>query len=187
MPRSKSVRSRKRRVLLPSVRSRKKPLALPRSARSKKRPSVLQPRNRLLVRNSRRAIGGDKRFLREKIFTFGRLTPALVIALAWASRELVGAVVIRLTTKPPVVRRNKKLLAEQQRRKPVVQQNKKPPAKPRKRKLVVRPKKTPDVQQKQKPPVEPLKSRLVELLKRKLNDVRSKTRLLLERLRKLVD
>jgi hypothetical protein len=43
------------------------------------------------------------------------------------------------------------------------------------------------VQQKQKPPVEPLKSRLVGLLKRKLNDVRSKTLLLLERLRKPVD
>lgn len=185
MPRSKSVRSRKRRVSLPSVRSRKKPLALPRSVRRKKRPSVLQPRNRLLVRNSRRAIGG-KMPLIGKIFTFGRLTPALVIALAWARREAVPVVLTRMTRKPIVVRK-KKLLAEQQRRKLVVQQNKKPPAKPRKRKLVVRPKKTPDVQQKQKPPVEPLKSRLVGLLKRKLNDVRSKTRRLLERLRKPVD
>ena len=186
MPRSKSVHNKKRRVSLPSVRSRKKPLALPRSVRRKKRPSVLQPRNRLLVRNSRRAIGGDKRFLRKRIFTTGRLTPALVIALAWARREAVPVVLTRMTMKPIVVRK-KKLLAEQQRRKPVVQQKQKPPAKPRKRKLVVRPKKTPDVQQKQKPPVEPLKSRLVGLLKRKLDDVRSKTRLLLERLRKPVD
>ena len=121
---------------------------------------------------------------RGKTFTFDRLTPALVIALAWARREAVPVVLTRMTMKPIVVRK-KKLLAEQQRRKPVVQQKQKPPAKPRKRKLVVRPKKTPDVQQ--KPPVEPLKSRLVKLLKRKLDDVRSKTRLLLERLRKPVD
>jgi hypothetical protein len=123
---------------------------------------------------------------RGKTFTFDRLTPALVIALAWARREAVPVVLTRMTMKPIVVRK-KKLLAEQQRRKPVVQQKQKPPVEPRKRKLVVRPKKTPDVQQKQKPPVEPLKSRLVGLLKRKLDDVRSKTRLLLERLRKPVD
>ena len=98
---------------------------------------------------------------RGKTFTFDRLTPALVIALAWARREAVPVVLTRMTMKPIVVRK-KKLLAEQQRRKPVVQQ-------------------------KQKPPVEPLKSRLVGLLKRKLDDVRSKTRLLLERLRKPVD
>ena len=115
---------------------------------------------------------------RGKTFTFDRLTPALVIALAWARREAVPVVLTRMTMKPIVVRK-KKLLAEQQRRKPVVQQKQKPPAKPRKRKPVV--------QQKQKPPVEPLKSRLVGLLKRKLDDVRSKTRLLLERLRKPVD
>jgi hypothetical protein len=123
---------------------------------------------------------------RGKTFTFDRLTPALVIALAGARREAVPVVLTRMTMKPIVVRK-KKLLAEQQRRKPVVQQKQKPPVEPRKRKLVVRPKKTPDVQQKQKPPVEPLKSRLVGLLKRKLDDVRSKTRLLLERLRKPVD
>jgi hypothetical protein len=66
-----------------------------------------------------------------------------------------------------------------------VQQKQKPPAKPRKKKLVVRPRKTPSASP-MKPPIEPLKRPLVERLKRKLLVVRCRMRRLLERLRKPV-